>query len=483
MAYFGLVKDSAERPAVKAAISPDAFGDGFTTGAIKVGNASTKGSDQLFNSAAWYFACMMTRARAVAGLPHEFYKRNGRSADQLPFAMPSASLLFKTELDWLSAAGGASYWLGISNRFGVVKKIRHVASVAIELDPSPDDLGYRYYKRNIGSGNQAGQIGTQVFTRQESGLYQLTQPNGIILTLMPINAPSHLAELGPGIAAGRVAMLDASVLSFVSEFLLEYFGGGGVSKTIFKSDKRPTNTEEGNLFKKYINNILKSRPNGEVQVLPSDIQIEHLIRPLKELSIPEISAEMRRHICAAFETPEAIVTGDATNRGDSDNVKKGWYDGTIQPESVMICDAVNEHFTALTGYRLRFHVERLELYQHEETQRAAAFGAYVAAGAHADTAAAMLGLDVPEGYTLTGGPVQQTPDPTPADAEIKQLRKWARKRARAGRPLTGFRSEHLTPAQIERELAVYQQEDAKSADASFHSAGCNEGGENWQAYP
>lgn len=489
--FFGLLKGSAglAESNTGAAVKSITIDPAAMAGTFTVGNAHSKSSDQLFGSAAWYFACMVKRARALSGVPHSFYKRTETPAGRLPFAMPSATLLYKTELDWL--AHGSAYWLAISNRFGVVKKIRHVVAGAIELDHAPDDMGYRWYKRNIGSGQQAGNIGSQVFERQESGLYQLSIGSGrseTLLTLMPLHAPSHLVELGPGIAAGHVAGLDASVLAFVSEFLLEYFGGGGVSKTLIKSERNygSGDTAKAKAFKTYINNILRSRPNGEIQVLPSDLAIEHLVRPLKELSIPEISAEMRRTICAAFETPEPIVTGEATNRGDSDNVKKGWYDDTIGPESIMLCDAINQQLVNLTGYRLRFHPERMELYQQEEVQRATAYAGYVAAMVHPDTAAAMLGLDIPEGYTLTGGAVQATPAETPVQAEIKQLHTWAKRRAKAGKPLQGFKAAHLTAAQIAAISAEYQPaEVATGKDASFRpaSADGHQGGHSWASYP
>ena len=388
------------------------------TQVLKMGDAALVPTATLFNEASWYFGCMIRRAGAASSIPITFTKGRSKVATKsagLPFRFDVVATLFKICLDWDDS--GISYLMGIANRSGSIGSIQHVTQH--NITPYRVHMSGGHYTRYLGDGG-----GNQIFTKNEKGNW-VCRHGRDVLVLIPLQSPSHQVEDGsglPGISAGRVAGVDANVLRFINVFLNDHFGSGSLNNVVAsaKGDKR-VSKDEVKTLRRFLNHALRGfRGRKRIEVI-NDISFQTVPSDIRNLSIPEISEQMQEAICVAFSTPRAIVLGDMTNRGDDDNLIKSWISHTILPLIGFVIDEVNPSLKRLTGYHMKENHKQMAVFQSDVNRLIEAFEKAVRGGMHPETAAAIVGIEIPEGYTLDGGVIgderdeQADPDTAPDD--------------------------------------------------------------------
>ena len=89
-----------------------------------------------------------------------------------------------------------------------------------------------------------------------------------------------------------------------------------------------------------------------------------------------------------------------SNRALLDRVTSNWVEYTILPHTELIVHGLNHHVFNPNGYNLELQPQALTVNMEDETNRASAFQMYVSTGVPKETAAAVLGIHVPEGMEL-----------------------------------------------------------------------------------
>jgi hypothetical protein len=191
------------------------------------------------------------------------------------------------------------------------------------------------------------------------------------------------------------------------------------------------------------------------------------------LELGPTADRLQNDICAVCDTPRILLnTVDASNRATIDRITQTWLQSTIKPHAQAIIDALNFHVLEEMGYTIELNTAGMDVDQQEEAEKAQAWAVYVDHDVDAETAAAMLGIDIPEGMqfidqakvaqrqadnearmaALQAG--QQNGQPSPngkepdnrREKEVKALGLHIESGAYLAHP---FKSDILTPADIE----------------------------------
>lgn len=94
--------------------------------------------------------------------------------------------------------------------------------------------------------------------------------------------------------------------------------------------------------------------------------------PPRDLAMPELSAEMRRDICAAFGVPPILIGAwEAANYATAEEQRRSFYTETILPEIDFIEDELNRQFVRQfwPDVRLSFDTTDVKALREDEMQR------------------------------------------------------------------------------------------------------------------
>lgn len=375
----------------------------------KLTGASNVPADKLWRKVAWLYRGVDLRGKAISQVPYEI-----RGPRSLVYDSTSPANL-RADLQWLARL---PHYLALAEQsiclYGAAyfEKRYSVAGNLLSLDY----LVATTMKPAFVNGE------LNHFIRTIDGKESRVEKEHIIYLWLP----DPTVEQGPASSYPvKAAMSSAAVLKHLDDFLASYFESGLQRAYLLKNKGSSQLTgekgkEQATTIKNWFNNLVKGkRGRFETLIVDGGIEVETIGDGLEGLSESNLTTEMREDISAALGVPQSKLFKKPGGLGDSqESDNKTFYEDTILPECAWIEAALNEQLFG-PGLTLVFTPQKMALFQRDEVERAASFKTLVEAGIPLETAAAMVGLDVPAGMPLTA----EKRD------EIAKFRRWARNRA------------------------------------------------------
>ena len=445
------------------------------TGWTKIsGGDQETATSLLYSQTAWLYGCIDKRASACRSIPLVLM-RGGTELEELiipnmKFDIGDIIYRMSTALDLY----GKAYLWKEQNRV-ITTRVRWIYPGTIE-EIIDEVTGLAGFWRTVGA----------VRKRIEYDDKKELSPD-LAWAWLP-----GLQEDGPPpFSPADVASGAALVLRSIDQMSANFFERGAISQHLITTDQNPPQVEKDRVrawFKRLFFGGLDT--SHEVEILNSGYTVQKLGSDPKDLEMTALDADNRRDISAVFKTPEPLITGDAGSmaRATLDRLTANWLEQVIFPQLEISLTAINHHILEPMGYRLEARPQGMAINQEEERQRAQAWTLYVSAGMEPETAAAMLGLDIPEDMELMAEkqpiPEQLAPTISPEpDAEsddmemddgdenqkaveVGRLKRYVKAGKHLKRP---FESDVLTPIEV-----LYYTEEAAGQDAPFP---------DWQGYP
>lgn len=178
-----------------------------------------------------------------------------------------------------------------------------------------------------------------------------------------------ISETKPDIPPAQVAMEDAGLVYHQKAFLSKFFEGGAMPTTLFFADDEPP-PEEKKRLRDYLYRAISGRMNAwGIDILSRRLHFEHLVPPLREMALREISSDAAFAICVAMGVPISVVYTNASRNSTSETDDLHFYTKTIIPYARDIEEVMNDTMFNPLGLRLRFRPDKLEVFEALEYQR------------------------------------------------------------------------------------------------------------------
>jgi hypothetical protein len=456
-------------------------------------------SNDPYISSAWYYSNVRKRASMSKAVPRILTNISGNTEleeKELPFLIDIADLISRSSiaLDRYAAA----YWGKIRSGNTLVK-VRWLDPTTIDPIYDSAGAGLMYFQRSVGGEQRQYPYDKDTDMSPDLGWVWLLGMN----------------EAGPGIAPEHVAKLPANILASGDKVIRDHYERGAISQHWITAKHNPVKAEKERLLAKIRRVLFGGVDTSHAVEIFNEAQgltIQKIGSNPDEFYVEAIDESNKVDVGAVLETPRLIINPDsAANRSMLDRTWSSWIDYTIVPHTQMIVNALNYHILEPNGYTLKLNPHAMTISQEEERQRAQAWMLYVSQGANPKTAAAMLGLDVPEGMKLMADepPINvQRPNITPEQEEqeeardesekesdkimaLAQLGRWVKHGNHLKRP---FQSDILTKQEIadviyaanigkpslsdeEKRQAI--EEVGKAQDAPFRPREVGD----WESYP
>ena len=288
------------------------------------------------------------RAKAISSLPY-LLMRGEEDVSTQPdvelFMRKLRPLLMSVEMNL--CIYGSAYLLIERNKYGLNGKLRSLLPLSIKP----------VYDVN------KGLTGFERVIKNEKMFIPLTD---IIYFWMP----NHEFETGPGIAPGEVALSSASTLFFLDTFLENFWKRGAIKATLL-SVSGPTQQAEMEKLENWWKRFMSGVKNAfNTVAIRGDIKPIIVGDTLKDTVNPELTQQARTDTLTALGVPHSLVLSNAATYATAKVDTLSFYENTVVPQAVMICDALNEQLLDKVNIRMVPRPDKLETYQRDELDKA-----------------------------------------------------------------------------------------------------------------
>ena len=380
----------------------------------------------LYKQVPYLFRVVQLRCDALSSVPIKIYKGEGDNAIEKEWPYPTSiqQLLWKWEASALLA--GAAYGEIVSNDSGVRKNV---------LYRNPFDMNVSYQDGVIRI--QQASSGAVWKNNIYTGDYEMVY--------IPEFDPAQ--DLLPGVGSGKAANMDVKLLYALSKFPEMYFEGGAMPVTLLGIDT--TDRNEISRIEQWFRKSATSLKNAfrVLGVRAGSITPTTLTPLLKDLAMPEISAEAKHNISVAFGIPKTMLDSEAANYATAQEDRLSFYEDTLKPRARKFESVLNEQLLAKDGMRIEFAFNELDLFQEDEAQRAELLNKLVVSGLPVELALEMAG------YKLTDEQAAMLVEKQAADDDrrdsgddplTEELGRWMRmaeKRVKEGKSIREFETD------------------------------------------
>ena len=430
---------------IKAIVGIPGWADGFNEGTDK---ASAATPVDAWASVPLLYRAVSLRASSLSSVP--FVCFNGSTEVEWPLKPDLATIIYMMELGLLLT--GAAYALKKHEALG-----RIMSGVQV-LNPTTVKWDYKH--------------GEDVFTqRVDAHTYGPWGPEEI----MAIREPSMTADTGAGLAPAQVALKSSQLNLNMREFASNFFEHGAQPQTLITTSGNPGTSEM-----ERAQNFFKRRMSGVSQAwralfLRGDLKITTLTPELKSLAMKELSDHVALDIGAALGVPRSILESDAANYATSQTDMQSFWHMTIRPRLPLFENAINLQLFSGTDYSMQFAPEQLDVFQEDETIRAASLLQLVQAGVPLSEAMLMLGYDPLENEPQPASVEQQRPIEPEEELIESELASWERYALNSlGKTKTRQFVNHHVPADVAQQIRddlkiAYTPEAIKNAFQHQHA--------------
>jgi len=271
--------------------------------------------------------------------------------------------------------------------------------------------------------------------------------------VMALREPSMTADTGAGLAPAQVAMQASKLRFFMDEFASQFFANGAQPATLITTTGNP-----GQVEMERAQNFFRRRMSGvgnawRALFLRGDLKVTTLTPELKSMALPDLNNQICLSIGAALGVPRSILESDASSYATAVSDQTQFWTTTIRPRLPMYENAINTQLLIGTDYRLTFTPENLDIFQEDETIRAASLLQLVQAGVPLDDAMLMLGYDPienrpePEAEQV----VEEEPEEALVESELATWQRYALRNLNKTGKSRPFVAEHI-PAHMVHEI-------------------------------
>ena len=404
--------------------------------------------------AAYYVGVKRNRAMYASRIPRKI-TRIADSAEiaeeELPFTFQGNSLMWRT-VQSLDGTGGAYYGLKL-NRGGGIRGVKWFDPSSIRIEE--DIAGGIHRFERIFNGHMRG-----VWAWDDEK--QLIVSNSVWGGMAYVHSLG-LNEYGPGNSLDQYAQLPASLLTQSDKLMKALFDRGAIAQHWVTAGGRPTASQRETLKSRISRTLFGGiDKSSRVEVFNEGISVEKIGTDPKDLALEEVDRGNRRDINAVTATPEVIVDpGTQINRAALDRITSNYINYPIAHITQHIVDEWNRQIFVPAGYKMNLEPQSMSVEQEEERQRALAYNYYINSGMPPETAAAVLGLDIPNNMPLsiegsavtlvptTAGGDTREDDGEQAEAKSAEFAKLRRFVARGKHNERVFKSEILSQNEID----------------------------------
>lgn len=192
--------------------------------------------------------------------------------------------------------------------------------------------------------------------------------------------PPVRSETGHDVSDVMVALAAAGVIRSSDLYAASHFEHGGVNTTLIwdeASGGQMQETDKKRLEGWFERAVMGVRNAFKYRVVSGKFGHLTLGYPMKDTIVPELTNSKREDIATALGVPQSIMFSNAANFATAYQDDLHFYDKTIIPDGEALEEVLNDGIFHPLGYHLRFHPERMELYQRIETDKADSLRALV----------------------------------------------------------------------------------------------------------
>ena len=183
--------------------------------------------------------------------------------------------------------------------------------------------------------------------------------------------PPVRTENGYDVSDAMVALAAAGVLRNSDLMSESFFKNGGVNTTLIWDETQSMTDSDKQKVQTWFEKSVSSLKNAfKYRVVGGKFGSLTLGYPLKDLSVPELTNSKRQDIATALGIPQSILFSDAANFATAQQDDLHLYDKTVIPDSITLEAILNEYIFHPLGVHLKYHPERMEIYQKIETDKA-----------------------------------------------------------------------------------------------------------------
>ncbi len=347
---------------LKTLVSIPGWAENFTSGAT--GNNTIADAKAAYARVPLIFRAARIRANALRKLPLHFRRIGAEVDSDNPFDIDFGDLVWRTEMAMLFRGGAV--WL---------KNKKLMPELGVEVNQglawlNPFTVNIKWENKQRLFWQQIGQ--------------DRYPANGGFWTdddIVFIHEFSFEDDVGWGTASADVALGDAQLSFYLRRVASVFFENGAMPVTLAQIAGLSSNPEDPS--NKRVSDFLKRSISGigrfaRILAIGNEVKMTTTQSPLKDMIMPELSAETRKHVALAFEIPVTLLDDDA-NYATASEHKRGFYDETIVPRSDVLGEEINRQWLEPLGYEIEFAPEEMDMYQAEEAERAASLSQLVSA--------------------------------------------------------------------------------------------------------
>lgn len=305
----------------------------------------------LYSNVPWLYRGVNAICNSLVTMPHALHKVNedGEEVDVeiLDFEIPLDDLLdiFCGQLLFF----GAAYGVVESNKYGIARNFRPYdpKTITPQFD---DEQGFTGVKRSAN--------GKEYIITTEQGLFYTWLPN-------------RNGETGAGVSPVMAALAAAGVLHNIDLYAEMYFKNGAVNPTLLSIDGGITDKSDRERLQAWYKRMLSGvRKAFGIELISGKITATTIGYALKDLATTELSMSKREDVSTALGVPQTLLFSNAANYATASQDDLHFYDKTIKPFAFRLQNALNKQVYQPLGYFLKFHPERMAIYQELKAREA-----------------------------------------------------------------------------------------------------------------
>jgi len=160
-----------------------------------------------------------------------------------------------------------------------------------------------------------------------------------------------------------------------------YFKNGAVNPTLISVEGGSTLPADVERLKAWYKRMLSGvRKAFGIEMINGKISAQTIGYALKDLATTELTSSKREDVSTALGIPQTLLFSNAANYATAQQDDLHFYDKTVKPKAIRLQNALNKQVYEKMGYYLKFHPERMEMYQQQEEQKSASVVSLYQAG-------------------------------------------------------------------------------------------------------
>jgi HK97 family phage portal protein len=247
------------------------------------------------------------------------------------------------------------------------------------------------------------------------------------------------AEMAPGPSPVQAALEASGITYNANRFITMFFERGAIGATLLTVEGNPPEADLKRLeawWRRLLSGVRNAFSAAAIRAGVKPVQVGY---PLDQMDIETLFGEVRGQICAALGIPQTMME-DAANYATAAEHRRSFYSETVFPECQLIETEINKQLLNKIGLKLTFHPEQMEIFQQDESTKAASVVDLVSAGIMTiDEARQWMGLES-QAESQSPESVTEMAVQKARLAELSQWREVARKH-----PDRAFKCEVLPP--------------------------------------